>query len=157
VIVLGIDPGLASVGFAVVESRKVLASRCVRTDQSWDTHRRIGSILDELEELVGEHDPALLAVEDYAYYGEASNTRNAMLLPRVIGAIEGWAHCRVQMVTMRRIDVLSRLGLKGVCDKSRAARWCAQVLTGERPTNEHARDAAMVAVAAGIGYRVSRK
>jgi Holliday junction resolvasome RuvABC endonuclease subunit len=79
--VMGVDPGLASLGVAVIEKREervmALAARVLRTKKasqkmlrdlrvSADDQRRLGELWDGLVAIVTAHRPQGLAIESYA-------------------------------------------------------------------------------------------
>ena len=65
--ILGIDPGLRITGFGVIDriGQKLVyvSSGCIRTDDRLSLPERIKTILDGLNQVVGEHRPDEAAVE----------------------------------------------------------------------------------------------
>lgn len=65
--VLGIDPGLAATGYAVVAERshrpEVRAVGVIRTDASAPTAGRLAELYRDLEGVIVEHHPEVMAVE----------------------------------------------------------------------------------------------
>lgn len=65
--ILGIDPGLRSTGFGIVDKPGnqlcYVASGCVRTDDAASLPERLRSILEGLREVIANHRPNQVAVE----------------------------------------------------------------------------------------------
>jgi crossover junction endodeoxyribonuclease RuvC len=88
--VLGVDPGLAATGYAVLagtslETVRVLAQGTIRTSPKAPVEGRIGEIHDRLEEIAKNHLPNALVIEDHF------NRKNApgagLMLGPVIGVV----------------------------------------------------------------------
>jgi crossover junction endodeoxyribonuclease RuvC len=65
--ILGIDPGLRSTGFGVIDkvgsTLSYIASGCIKTDAAGSLPERIKSILDGLVEIIATYQPQQAAVE----------------------------------------------------------------------------------------------
>jgi crossover junction endodeoxyribonuclease RuvC len=65
--ILGIDPGLRSTGFGVIDKAgstlSYVASGCVKTDSEGSLPQRIATILDGLAEIIATYHPHQAAVE----------------------------------------------------------------------------------------------
>ncbi len=65
--ILGIDPGLRSTGFGIIDKHgsalAYVASGCVRTDAEAGLPQRIATILDGLAEIIAAYQPRQAAVE----------------------------------------------------------------------------------------------
>lgn len=66
--ILGIDPGIAIVGYSIVECNgnnfKPIEYGCIRTEASLDFPERIKIIYDSLTEIIRKHQPQDLAIEE---------------------------------------------------------------------------------------------
>jgi len=66
--VLGIDPGLARTGFAVVEERSgqttALTAGVISTDRDLPVAARLAELFRDLEDLIAEYRPAEAAIEE---------------------------------------------------------------------------------------------
>ena len=87
--VLGIDPGLSRTGYAVV-SRNGRAARLIdggviRTDRERNLSDRICDIACGLREVIEEHQPSIVAVEQA--FAHARNYRSSLMIAHVRGAI----------------------------------------------------------------------
>lgn len=67
-IILGIDPGLAIVGWAVIESRhgkvRPIAYGAIRTPAHTDIEARLAMIYRDMNELIGKYHPEEMAIEE---------------------------------------------------------------------------------------------
>ena len=84
--ILGIDPGSRNTGFGLIESdgrhSRYLTSGCIRVgDQPWP--QRLGVIFAAVEQLVVEHRPELMAVEQLIF---ARDPKAALKLGQARGA-----------------------------------------------------------------------
>jgi crossover junction endodeoxyribonuclease RuvC len=88
--ILGIDPGLDRTGYAVIETSsrqgvRVIDAGIIRTDSQMPLAYRLGEIQQAMDEVLGEHGVALVAVEDlYAHY---RHPRTAILMGHARGVI----------------------------------------------------------------------
>lgn len=87
VTVMGIDPGLGTTGWAIVsgadETCDLLAAGTIRTDPRADMADRLLIICNRVQELVREHTPADVAIEDVFL---AKDARAAFALGQARGA-----------------------------------------------------------------------
>jgi crossover junction endodeoxyribonuclease RuvC len=148
-LVLGIDPGTASTGFGVV---RATGSRLdsvdigvISTRAGLALERRLADIHARVGELLDEHRPAALAIEDL-YFGV--NVRTAFAVGQARGVV-------LLAAGQRRIPTRSYTPqqVKGaVCGNGRAAkdqvgRMVARLLgLAVVPTPDHAADALAVAI-----------
>jgi crossover junction endodeoxyribonuclease RuvC len=86
--VLGIDPGTATVGWAVIEERKrklfPLAFGHISTSPKKGTAERLGEINGDLVKIIKEHKPDEAAVEDIFFF---KNLKTAVKVSESRGAI----------------------------------------------------------------------
>ena len=70
--ILGIDPGLARVGYGVVEAnhnqKKMLDCGIIRTNKTQSEGTRMVEIAKDLRELIHKWKPDLAAVEKFFFY-----------------------------------------------------------------------------------------
>jgi crossover junction endodeoxyribonuclease RuvC len=87
-IVLGIDPGLASTGYGVVASRDgrlaALDGGVIETRAGIPQERRLADIHAQIDELISAHEPAGVALEEL-YFGQ--NVRTAFAVGHARGVI----------------------------------------------------------------------
>jgi crossover junction endodeoxyribonuclease RuvC len=69
--ILGIDPGLGTTGYGVIEDRgfKVVEAGVIRTRTNTPIQERISKIFDEITGIIKEHEPSVLVLEKiYSHY-----------------------------------------------------------------------------------------
>jgi crossover junction endodeoxyribonuclease RuvC len=148
-VVLGIDPGTASTGFGVVERcGGALASRgggVISTKPDQPLERRLAAISACLHELVAEHRPAALAIEDI-FFGR--NVRTAFAVGQARGAIlaaagAGGIPCFAYTPQAVKLAVCG----SGRAGKDQVQRMVAALLgLDEPPASDHAADALALAI-----------
>lgn len=99
-IILGIDPGLERTGYGVIAMRqsRVLDAGLIRSTAKSPLPDRLTELAAGLEEVIAEHRPGMMAVEDlYAHY---KHPRTAILMGHVRGVL-------LYLAAKNRIDVLN--------------------------------------------------
>ncbi|MHB8658673.1 MAG: crossover junction endodeoxyribonuclease RuvC [Solirubrobacteraceae bacterium] len=148
-IVLGIDPGTADTGYGVVQSAgsrlTVLAGGVIQTRAGVPLERRLADIHAQITELLDEHTPDALAVEEL-YFG--ANVRTAFAVGQARGVIllaAGQRGIPSHSYTPQQVKA-------AVCGSGRAAkdqvgRMVARLLgLSAPPAPDHATDALAVAI-----------
>ena len=149
VVVLGIDPGTAHTGFGVVVARGrklgALDGGTIDTAAGFPLERRLTEIHARVCELIAEHEPAAVAVEDL-YFGQNSSSALAVGQARgVVLLAAGMAGVPCFSYTPQQIK-------QAVCGSGRAAKDQVQRMVGtmlaltEPPEPNHAADALAVAI-----------
>jgi crossover junction endodeoxyribonuclease RuvC len=148
-VVLGIDPGTASTGFGVVERRGgTLVSRgggVISTTADEPLEHRLAAIASCLEQLIAEHRPAALAVEDI-FFGR--NVRTAFAVGQARGAVLATAGAGgIPCFTYTPQAVKLAVCGSGRANKDQVRRMVAALLgLGEPPASDHAADALALAI-----------
>ena len=96
-IILGIDPGTAIVGYGVIKTKvdggllqnknekpKVLDFGCIFTKSSMPTGQRLKIIHNEIERLIKKHRPDLISIESLYFF---KNTKTAIPVSQARGVI----------------------------------------------------------------------
>jgi crossover junction endodeoxyribonuclease RuvC len=87
--VLGIDPGLNITGYAVVDfsgpGSRIVEAGAIRPPRQGDLGRRMGAVHADVTELLREHRPDHVAIEQL--YSHASFPRTAILMAYARGAV----------------------------------------------------------------------
>ena len=148
-VVLGIDPGTASTGFGIVERRggglASLGGGVISTKPDMPLERRLAAISSCLEELIAEHRPAALAVEDI-FFGR--NVRTAFAVGQARGAVLATAGA----VGIPCFAYTPQAVKLAVCGSGRAAKDQVQRMVAallgldEPPASDHAADALALAI-----------
>lgn len=147
--VLGIDPGIASTGYGVVElsgnSLRSLAGGVMTTDASSPLEMRLASIAEQTERLLADHRPDVVAVEQI-YFGRNVQTAFAVGQARgVVLAMAGQRKLSCHSYTPQAIK-LAVCG-SGGAGKEQVQRMVGALLgLGGPPESDHVADALAVAI-----------
>jgi len=149
---LGIDPGLAHTGYAILGSFEKGGELCdwgsITTPASSSIPQRLSILYTEIEKLILRWQPDILALEDvyvYTVYPKA-----AIQLGEVRGIIYMAAHhYNLQVSMIRPTEVKSCLTGNGRASKHEVQRSISRILDLRKPIKpDHASDAAALALIA---------
>jgi crossover junction endodeoxyribonuclease RuvC len=148
-IVLGIDPGTASTGYGVVEARdgRLLArdGGVIRTAPNRAPERRLAEIHARVGELLEEHGPEALAMEQL-YFGR--NARTAFAVGEARGVVllaAGQRQIECRSYTPQQVK--GAVCGSGSAAKEQVQRMVAMLLSLDAPpAADHAADALAVAI-----------
>jgi crossover junction endodeoxyribonuclease RuvC len=149
VIVLGIDPGTANTGFGVVVTSghrmAALDGGVICTDAREPLERRLVRIHTRLHDLIKEHNPQAVAIEDL-FFG--SNARSAFSVGQARGAVMLTAALHgVPAYSYTPQAVKQAVCGSGRAEKGQVQRMVQSLLAlPELPTPDHAADALAVAI-----------
>jgi crossover junction endodeoxyribonuclease RuvC len=149
VVVLGIDPGTAHTGYGVVISRgqqlAALDGGVIGTGAGEPLERRLARIHTRVCDLIAEHRPAAVAVEEL-YFGQ--NVRSAFAVGQARGAVfvaAGLAGLPCFSYTPQAVK--QAVCGSGSADKGQVQRMVGALLSlPEPPEPDHAADALAVAI-----------
>ncbi len=149
VIVLGIDPGTQNTGYGVVYARgqrlAALDGGVIETSPSLPLEKRLTTIHMRLAELIEEHKPNAVAIEDL-FFGQ--NARTAFS----VGQARGVAMLSAGMAGVPCFSYTPQAVKQAVCGSGSAAKDQVQRMVGallalpEPPQPNHASDALAVAI-----------
>jgi len=149
VIVLGIDPGLASTGFGVVARRgarlAALDGGVIATPPSRSPERRLADVHERVAVLLAEHRPDAVALEAL-YFGR--NVRSAL----AVGQARGVVLLAAGQAAIPCVDYTPQQVKGSVCGSGRASKEqvgrMVQALLAlpAPPSPDHAADALAVAI-----------
>lgn len=155
-VILGIDPGLASTGWGAIqklksknEKLKVLGYGVIRTQSLLERAERLRKIYEELSGLIKRYQPELVVVEE-VFFGK--NAKTAMM----VGQGQGVA--MLAAVNLKRpVLVVTPLQVKNaVCGYGRAEKGQVQAMVqrqlgmNEKPKPDDAADALATALTAAV-------
>jgi crossover junction endodeoxyribonuclease RuvC len=154
VIVLGIDPGLASTGYGVVASARTVAGEerlraldggVIETPAGASTEARLAEIHARIDALLLAHAPAAVALEEL-YFGQNARTAFAVGQGRGVAMLAAGQR-GVPCASYTPQQVKSAVCGSGSAGKEQVGRM-VMVLLGllEAPRGDHATDALAVAV-----------
>lgn len=148
-VILGIDPGTANTGYGVVARRggrlAALDGGVIQTKAGLPLERRLASIFARVEELIDEHEPVALAIEDL-YFGQ--NTSSALAVGQARGVVMLAAGRRgIECAGYTPQQVKGAVCGTGRADKDQVQRMVQALLALPKPpTPDHAADALAVAI-----------
>ncbi len=147
--VLGIDPGLAQVGYGVVNTADpmtLLACGVIRTRPGPSPGERMVEIARDLRRLVRQHRPRIAAVEKFFFY-RSSNTIAVVQARGVV--LMTMARLRVPTLEYAPTQVKRTLTGDGRADKDQVLNAVMRALCLEHPPQpDDAADAIAVALTA---------
>lgn len=104
--ILGIDPGLANTGWAVLKGEdKVVDSGCLVTKPNEDSSKRLVFIYNELEKIIKKYKVEVVSIESLFF---AKNAKSALPVAEAIGVIKVCGlknNCRVVEYTPLQIKI----------------------------------------------------
>jgi crossover junction endodeoxyribonuclease RuvC len=149
VVVLGIDPGSANTGFGVVVAQgqrlAALDGGVIATTQDEPLERRLVRIHARMCDLIAEHRPHAIAVEDL-FFGQ--NARTAFS----VGQARGVVLLAAGIAGVPSFSYTPQAVKQAVCGSGRAEKVQVQRMVGrllsleELPRPDHAADALAVAI-----------
>lgn len=147
--VLGIDPGLAQVGYGVVDTADpmaLLACGVIRTRPGPNLGERLVEIARDLRQLVRYHRPGIAAVEKFFFY-RSSNTIAVVQARGVV--LMTMARLRVPTLEYAPTQIKRTLTGDGRADKNQVLNAVMRALRLEHPPRpDDAADAIAVALTA---------
>lgn len=148
-IIIGIDPGTATTGFSIIESKygqiKLIDYGCIQTSNKSSTAARLTEIAQDLEQIISKWRPDLASIEKLFF---KKNVKTAISVAQARGVI-------IQKLTEKNIEIneYSPLEIKsavcgyGKADKKMVQQMLKLILGLENvPKPDDAADA----IAAGI-------
>lgn len=149
VTIVGIDPGIASTGYGVVEwdsgSLIALDGGVIRTDAAATLETRLASIAQRMEQLIAAHRPGAVAVEDI-FFGR--NVQTAFAVGQARGAVLAMAGRHGLPCTAYTPQAIKRAVCgSGSAGKQQVQRMVTALLSlAEPPQPDHVADALAVAI-----------
>jgi crossover junction endodeoxyribonuclease RuvC len=149
VIVLGIDPGLASTGYGVVARRAgrlvALDGGVIETPAEHSRERRLSDIHAEIERLIATHEPDSVALEEL-YFGQNVQTAFAVGHARGVAMLAAGQR-GLPCTGYTPQQVKAAVCGSGRADKGQVIRMVTVLLGLEQePQADHAADALAVAI-----------
>ena len=148
-IVLGIDPGTAALGYGIVErsggALRAVDHGCLTTSPELPLAERLLAIHARVAELIALHVPSVVAVERVFF---SRNAQTAMAVGHARGVVLlAAAEAGVLVAEATPNEVKSAVAGYGAADKEQVSRMVALVLgMAARPKPDDAADALAVAV-----------
>lgn len=146
---LGIDPGTARLGYAVVESRSgalaLLACGCITTSPSMSMPDRLKRIYEEAQAVIQTHAPREMAVEELFF---AKNVTTAVAVGQARGvALLVAAQNGIPISEYKPMQVKQAVHGYGLATKAQVGEMVRVLLRLDAvPTPDDAADAAAIAI-----------
>jgi crossover junction endodeoxyribonuclease RuvC len=147
--VLGVDPGLASVGYGVVESRggrlRHLAHGCIETRSDAAMGKRLLGIFVGIVDLIEEWEPNLGGLEGLYFW---KNVSSALPVTEAKGVIRlAFARAGVELLEYSPTEIKQTVTGSSRAEKAQVQEMVRVILgLQERPTPDHASDALAAAI-----------
>lgn len=148
-ILLGIDPGLATTGFAFLEKDnrdvKLLDYGIFRTPAGMPLGERLTMIKDDLQELLAKYKPEIAGIEELFF---STNTKTALTVAHARGVLlETLSHSGLEIHEFTPPQVKSAVTGDGAADKRQVQDMVRMILGVQiSPTFDDAADAVAVAL-----------
>lgn len=145
---LGIDPGIAHTGLAVVERRlnyQLLASELVKSSADIPKAERLLKISKAVDALLDTHACELVAVERCYHNKNISSSQSTGAVIGVVMLAAAQRDIPVLELTPQQVKASSGLG--GRCSKPQVAKMMSRFFKQRYPLNNHVADAAAAAIA----------
>lgn len=148
-VIMGIDPGLAHTGWAVIETRggvcRARAYDCITTTPDQPLDVRLGAIFEQVARAIDEYRPQCVSVESI-YFGV--NVRSAIWTAHARGAaLAACAAAGVEVGEYTPMQIKQSVVGTGSADKHQVTYMVRQVLALDHdPKPDHCADALAAAV-----------
>lgn len=158
-IIMGIDPGIARIGWAVIDHTKTkitpLAFGCIETDKGENPERRLAEIYDALEVLFAKHRPGVCAVEDLFF---ATNAKTAIGVGQSRGVVLlAASKSRIPVVSYSPLAVKRAVTGDGKADKKQVARMVVLTLRlRQAPKLDDTADALAIAMTHAYSHKIKQ-
>ena len=146
--IIGIDPGISNVGWAILEATKqgvitAIASDTIKTSPASSFQDRIHSIITKIDLIIKEYKPSIFGLEEVFIN---KNPQNSIKLAQARGAII--AICSMNNLIMREFSATKiKKTITGVgnSDKNQIEYMVKLLIKGSKPKTEHESDAIAIA------------
>jgi crossover junction endodeoxyribonuclease RuvC len=148
-IILGIDPGTAALGYGIVEgdkdNLKLITYGCITTESKQAMPLRLQTIFNEIKKVIQKYHPDTLAVEEIFF---AKNSKTALKVGQARGVILLLgAESRIPVIDYTPLQVKQTITTYGRADKIQVQRMVQLILKLKKPPkSDDAADALAVAI-----------
>ncbi|MFH1129469.1 MAG: crossover junction endodeoxyribonuclease RuvC [Patescibacteria group bacterium] len=158
-IIIGIDPGTATIGYGVIEESKVKSQKlkvidygCITTTPDFSTAERLEKLHSELEALIKKHKPDIVAVEDLFFF---KNLKTAIKVSQARGVILlTIAQAKTRVAEYTPLQIKQAVASYGRADKNQVQKMVKVLLNlKEIPKPDDAADALAIAICCAHSQR----
>jgi crossover junction endodeoxyribonuclease RuvC len=148
-LIMGIDPGTARVGYGVIKKSpselKIIDYGCIKTDPKFSTAERLKQIDQQLTKLIRKYKPKKVAVEDIFFF---KNLKTAIKVSQARGVIlAGAARMKISVAEYTPLQIKQAVTSYGRADKSQVQKMVKLLLNlKEIPKPDDAADALATAI-----------
>jgi len=159
-IIMGIDPGIARVGWAVVNivgsTPKAIAYGCIETSKTHTHQDRLITIYESIGKLLIRHAPECVSMEELFF---STNTKTAMSVGEARGIlILAAGKKKVPVISYSPLTVKQTITGSGKADKIQIQRMITTILKlKEVPKPDDTADALAIALTHAYSYRMKGK
>ena len=158
-IILGIDPGLASTGFGAINCSRaaptLLKCGCIKTSPGVHVSGRLCQIHSDMIQILNTVKPDMVAIEDV--FSLVKYPKAGILLGGVLGIVYLLvSQSRIRMVEIAPKEVKKSLVGYGSADKKQIREAIQKILHMNKASSFHAADALATAVTAFYRERSTR-
>jgi len=143
--ILGIDPGIANLGWAVMNEEKLVEYGCIETKSGEKSEDRLDFIFGEVEELLDRYKVSEVVMESLYF---AKNAKSAIKVAEVMGVIKVCAkRNKVKVYEYTPLQIKTALTGYGRASKDQVEDMVKRLLGLVEPIRpDHASDAVAVAM-----------
>ncbi|RIK07370.1 MAG: crossover junction endodeoxyribonuclease RuvC [Acidobacteria bacterium] len=158
--VMGIDPGVSTTGYGVVERTSTGLSAVdygvIKTPVEWPIETRLRCLFEEIERYLSEFVPGSLAIERVLFQ---ANAKTAMSVGQATGAVlVAAARCDLPVTFYSPNEVKQAVAGYGAADKKQVTSMVAKVLELAKPPQPaDAADALAIALTHANSSRLRSK
>ncbi len=148
-IILGIDPGTAIIGYGIIErlsdKLKIIKYGCIRTEPKYSTAERLDRLDQELTKLTKKYKPDKMAIEDIFFF---KNLKTAIKVSQARGVILCLAaRMKIPVIEYTPLQVKQAVTSYGRAEKKQVQEMVKLLLKLEKiPKPDDAADALAVAI-----------
>ena len=157
--ILGIDPGLANVGFGVIEhaggQSRLIASGCIVTEASVPLADRLKQIHDSLVDVIALHSPEAASIEQLFF---CANVKTAISVAQGRGVcILATANAGIAFHEYTPLQIKLAITGSGKAGKAQVQKMVKALLNlREAPVSDHAADALAAALCHAHSWKFTR-
>ena len=147
--IIGIDPGLASVGYGIIESRgthlRYLGHGCIVTSKDLEMGKRLLALFAAISDLVEEWEPGVASMESLYFW---KNVSSALPVAEAKGVIRlAFARASVPLADYSPTAIKQAVSGSARAEKGQVQEMVKLILgLGEIPKPDHASDALAAAI-----------
>lgn len=158
-VILGIDPGIAKVGWGVIKDesgkQKALGYGCFETSSKVNLDGRLSNIYDFVADLIKKFTPQVLAIEQLYF---AANSKTALIVGQARGAILLVASkSSLPTESYTPLQVKQALTGYGKASKNQIQSMVGSILhLPKKVTQDDAADALAIAITHAFSYKIRK-